>query len=97
MSDEMIAPGGVEWFPAADWSADSYIWRKDGDVWLSLMIAAQPGTGALSRLMREIWRRGLRVVVPCPMPQMRHILIAKGFAPEAGHPCEVLVKEASRE
>ncbi|MCK9513567.1 MAG: hypothetical protein M0R28_20395 [Pigmentiphaga sp.] len=60
MSETIILPGQREWFPADEWSADSHLFEDTESVWLSLMIARRPGTGALSRLMDAIWRTGRR-------------------------------------
>ncbi|NIJ57177.1 hypothetical protein FHS82_001003 [Pseudochelatococcus lubricantis] len=87
-----ISPGEREWFPAEDWDADSYIYDGKREAWLALMIAARPGTGALSRLMKEIWASGRTVIVPCPLYQMRSILEAKGFLPVDKDPCLIFAR-----
>ena len=88
----LVMPGARPWFPAKDWKSDSFIFEGERDVWLSMMIANAPGTGALSRLMAAIWAQGKRVVVPNPFARMEAILRAKGFELEPGHPCDVWVK-----
>lgn len=93
MSEILINPGEREWFSASDWTSGSYLFEDDRSVWFSMMIAAHPGTGALSRLMEAVWGQGRRVVVPGPFPHMEAILRAKGFAQEDGHPCDVWVKD----
>jgi hypothetical protein len=91
----LVLPGQRPWFPADEWEAHSFIFDHDSEVWLSMMMAKSPGTGALSRLMAAIWAQGKRVVVPCPFARMGAILRAKGFALEKGHPCDVWVKPAA--
>lgn len=97
MSKTIINPGQRDWFPASDWAGGSYLFEDEQSVWFSMMIATNPGNGALSRLMKAVWGQGRRVVVPCPFPHMKAILQAKDFAQEGGHPCDVWVKAPTPE
>lgn len=71
--------GETEYLPISDWSDDTYIWKTDGQITLSLVIARNPGQGALNRLLAKIDADGMIAYVPCPLRQMQQILLKKGF------------------
>lgn len=75
-----VEPGHVPWFPAEDWSPDSYLFENGQRVMLSLLIARKPRSGAFTRLERAILASGRAVCVPAPIPAMERILRRRGYS-----------------
>jgi len=77
---------------------DGWLWKKDGDIWISFIQSKKEGKGNLSRLFDAISKRGYKIKVPTPMGKMRLILVKKGFKPtvefveEIKEPVEVWIK-----
>ena len=61
------------------WSGDSYLWEQPDAIICSLLLAAKPGNGAFSDLVRAIHAEGKAVKVPTPLGLMERIVQAKGF------------------
>lgn len=72
-----------------------YLWRKQNEIWISMIISRRKGRGHFSQLLKKIEELGFDTVVPTPFPFMREILLKKGFkfinakdypdAPEGAH------------
>ena len=78
-------------------SADSYLWRVDKSIWVSLIFSKRPGEGNFKKLVNNILEVGFTVIVPTPSNQMRQLLerwdFITTFDYESG--CEILVKESN--
>jgi len=66
-------------FTSDKFSLDSYLWREDSRVFISLIFSEHEGQGNLSALFKNIESLGLRVAVPTPFARMESILEKKGF------------------
>lgn len=83
MNDEIIEIdsefGKQIGFTSDKFSDDSYLWRTDGKVTISLIFSKHQGKGNLSALFKNIESLGLKVAVPTPFAKMQAILERKGF------------------
>jgi hypothetical protein len=77
-------PRAVEWgFTPERWRFDSYL-VVDGDrILCSLLTAKESEKGYFRDLVHGIEGSGLRVAVPCPLGDMKKILVHYGFVPHA--------------
>lgn len=81
--DGMISPGS----PAGNlldftedlFEADSYLWRTDNEITVSLIFSRYEGKKNLSRLFRRIEELGFEIAVPTPFARMQAILEHWGF------------------
>ena len=55
--------------------------EKDA-LWISLIIARNPGSGDFSKLVKNIEAAGLKVFIPTPFAHMAAILERWGFRPQ---------------
>lgn len=62
MLDAEIAAGGVPYDPGPDW-VPGVVVRRDAEVRLVAILAKQPGSGALKRLVARIQAEGLTPVI----------------------------------
>jgi len=71
-----IPVGTVSWLPAADWDADTVATQAmlERRVRLVLLVARQPRTGALKRLVAAIAFAGLEPAVIAPSGDLEAIL-----------------------
>jgi len=71
-----IAVGSVSWLPAEDWSPDTVVTQAmlARRVRLVLLVARQPRTGALKRLVAAIAFAGLEPAVIAPSGDLEAIL-----------------------
>jgi hypothetical protein len=79
---DLDSPIASRWgFLSCVWQRPSYLWinRDIRRVWLSLLLVAHPGRGALTRLIRSIEADGFKVVIPTPLGQMEYILQRWGW------------------
>ena len=75
-------------------SSDSYLWRIENAIWISLIFSERPGEGNFKKLIKNIHETGFDVKVPTPSGQMQAILNQWGFEPTMDDGCEVWKKEA---
>ena len=58
---------------------DSYLWRKGGEIYISFIVARNPGFGHFSALVATIEADGFSVAIPSPLGPMEEILRRWGF------------------
>lgn len=76
------SPEGIELGLAADaWSPSSYLFKRGGEVYLSVLLAATPRSGALTRLVARVEELGFTVAIPTPLSTMESILKRWGWTP----------------
>jgi len=66
-------------FTAALFMEDSYLWKKEGSIYVSLIESREKGTGALRSLFETLESKGFTIKVPTPFPRMLQILQKQGF------------------
>jgi len=76
-----ITVGSVDWLPAADWHPDTVVTQAmlERRVRLVLLVARQPRTGALKRLVAAIAFAGLEPAVIAPSSDLEAILRRWGW------------------
>ena len=82
-------PLGSEFADSVGFTADvfdGYLWVDGADCWMPMVVCKQPGQGHFSRLLKAVEAAGYRIRVPNPFEDMRAILRAKGFHPDADDP-----------
>jgi hypothetical protein len=70
----LVPTGSVDWLPHTDWIEDMVVSRVGDDVRIVAIQAKEPGSGAFSRLITALAKRGLRPIVVCPFSHMEEIL-----------------------
>ena len=58
---------------------NSWLWKAENSIYISLLISIEPGIGHFNALLDRIWELGYTVKVPCPLRQMEEIIKKKGF------------------
>ena len=71
-------------FCREEWSADSYLWRENNEIWFSFLVKNETTPrGATWRLIASVEAAGFTVAVSSPSDKLRRILARKGFMPES--------------
>jgi hypothetical protein len=79
----LVEPGERPWFSRQAWEPDSFLARKRHELMIVLLVARRPGTGAFTRLLAALDRKGWRVRVVAPLgPVLPDMLLRRGFLPE---------------
>lgn len=60
---------------------EGYLWKKNNEIWISLIFSRDERKGNLTRLFNRIHDLGFTIKVPIPLGEMRSILKKKGFTP----------------
>lgn len=77
----------------------SYLWLSKGYVYISFIVSLEPGKGNLSKLFKNIQKRGYGIKVPTPFARMEAIVKSHEFkktaeySKEMSSEVEVWVKE----
>ena len=89
-------------FTSDKFFVSSYLWKKEGYIYISAIESREKGKGHQSSLFNAILSKGYGIKVPNPFPLMEVIIGIRGFArteetseryPE---PVEVWVKEKNK-
>jgi len=75
-------------------SLDSYLWKIEKVIWISLIFSNYPGKGNFKKLIQNIFDLGYTVKVPTAFRGMKQILTKWGFEQEVDleSGCEVWIK-----
>jgi len=69
-------------FRREEWSADSYLWRENNEIWFSFLVKNETTPrGATWRLIASVEAAGFTVAVSSPSDKLRGLLAREGFAP----------------
>jgi hypothetical protein len=84
MKDGLILPGSKRGrvFGFTSERFEGYLWKCGDRILISLIISLQRGQGHFRELVGNIHAQGYTVAVPCPMADMRLILIRNGYRME---------------
>lgn len=74
-----VVQAGHELVPLDDWRNAVLTLRMNGEVRVVLLDAAQPGAGALTRLLARLEARRLRPVVVAPSARLAAALTRRGW------------------
>jgi len=66
-------------FTSDKFASQSWLWLKDGYIYISMIESKNPGHGDFSELVNKILEKGYGVKVPTPFSMMQAILSRKGF------------------
>jgi hypothetical protein len=81
-------------FTTEHFTGDSYLWKMEDAIFVSLIESKTPGNGSLRTLFETIEKKNFTIVVPTPMRRMYEILVKNGFQPTRSEDgCELWYKE----
>ena len=72
-------------FTPDKFSSDSYLWRVDDEIIVSLITSKFPGKGNTRALLEKIREKGFSIMVPTPSARMRYICLSLGFEEQVVH------------
>lgn len=75
---EIDSPEGIKLGFTSD-KFQGYLYRINKIIYISFIISLNPNKGNLNKLFNEIENHGYQIRVPSPFPNMKSILIRKGF------------------
>lgn len=66
-------------FTSDKFEKDSYFWKIENKIVISVIFSKQPGKGNFSALLNKIFKLGFDIEVTNPVIKMESILLKKGF------------------
>jgi hypothetical protein len=75
-------------FTSDKFDDNSYLWERDGAIYISFISSLYEGEGNVRKLFQTILEKGYVLKVPTPLGRMNHIVRDNGFKETCEEPTE---------